>query len=114
MKNWFRDVEKKRAVVIKGNPAYLKKYKKWSDAFYSEIESILVDRGLEVSFDPGLPFTVPKEAEVYVAHSRGLDRLRFVDPRSIRIALETNDPNDGDSEGHYQLSDKDRQTLNEL
>lgn len=71
---------KPRAVIIKGNPAYITNNPK-ADAFYAELEKLVREAGYDPSFDPGEPFTSPDEkAALWVAHSRGGDRLRFAPP----------------------------------
>ena len=67
----------KKAVVIKGNPKYLKDEKQLSDQFYRDISNHLKSHGYTVEFDAGTPYTVPPKADFWVAHSRGMSRLRF-------------------------------------
>lgn len=111
-----------KAIIIKGNPKYLRNFrvKRLSQAFYNEIRRILEEKGYVVEFDDGKPYTSPKVfAAVWVAHSRGIDRLRFGPDRITKIVLQTMDhdqefeSNDerGLSRWHYQLSDKDRELL---
>ena len=73
-----------------------------------------------MEFDEGKPYTIPKVYRaVWIAHSRGIDRLRFAPSRVKTIALQTKDhdqkfeTNDerGMSPLHYQLSDADRAAI---
>lgn len=113
---------KSLAIIIKGNPKYLRDraVKPMAEQFYAEIAQILQDKGYQVEFDPGLPYTLPKVyAAVWVAHSRGIDRLRFAPKRIKTIALQTKEHDQhfetlderGLSPLHYELSDTDRKNL---
>ncbi len=75
-----------RAVIITGNPKFIKDNPK-ADAFYDELHSHLASHGYEVTRDPGEPYTEPPEADVWVGHSRGADRLRFAKPGTKVIAV---------------------------
>jgi GNAT superfamily N-acetyltransferase len=78
----------KTAVIIKGNPdARVERGKELADAFYAELKATLESEGFHVSFDPGLPHTSPKKADVWLGHSRGVDRLRFAPKGTITIAV---------------------------
>ncbi|BDD79634.1 hypothetical protein [Burkholderia phage FLC9] len=110
------------AIIIQGNPKYLRqpKIRPLAEKFYGEIKSLLEEKGYVVEFDPGKPYTHPKiYAAVWVAHSRGIDRLRFARPSTKRIALQTKDHDqtfaDNDERGtsplHYELSDADRTAI---
>jgi len=117
--------KKPLAVIIKGNPKYLRmpKIKPLAIAFYAEIKQLLIARGFRVTFDPGKEYTSPdKTAKAWIAHSRGIDRLRFA-PKTVQtIALQTKDHTktykNHDERGvdplHYQLSDADRTAINDL
>ena len=121
----IKEARRRLAIIIKGNPKYLRnhKVKPMAIKFYAEIEKILEDKGYVVEFDAGLPYTLPKVfAAVWVAHSRGIDRLEYA-PNGVKtIALETKDHDKefqtlderGLSPLHYQLSDKDKQALHAL
>lgn len=76
----------KTAVIIKGNPKLIDKNKK-AEEFYIELKKFLEKLGYEVSFDPGEPYTQPKEADLWVGHSRGSDRLRFAGTNTIVIGI---------------------------
>lgn len=85
-------VASKTAVLITGNPKYVQgDYKDQADAFYQSIEKELDRLGVQHSRDPGLPYTEPDVADIYIGHSRGADRLKYVSPDSYRISLGTND-----------------------
>lgn len=116
------EAKHKLAIIIKGNPKYLRNFrvKRLATLFYGEIRQILEEKGYAVEYDDGKPYTSPKVfAAVWVAHSRGIDRLRFGPDRIMKIALQTEDhdkefeSNDarGLSRLHYMLSDKDRDQL---
>jgi hypothetical protein len=121
----IHETERPLAVIVKGNPKYLRnpKVQPMADAFYAEIKQLLIDKGFRVALDPGKPYTAPNEnAKVWIAHSRGIDRLRFA-PQTVRtIALQTKDRGDTYESNdvraadpmHYQLSDVDLAAINNL
>lgn len=74
------------AVVIKGNPKYVKNNPK-ADRYYNEIKDYLEQKGYEVSFDPGKPYTQPEDADLWIGHSRGVDRLRFAPSGTKTLAF---------------------------
>lgn len=100
----------KSAVIIRGNPKYLNRNKDVANKFYNKIQDILERRGFEVSFDPGHPFTQPKDADLWVGHSRGIDRLQFAPSKTTTIALSTR-ADGGDDPLHYELSKQDLSRL---
>lgn len=116
------EVEHNLAIIVKGNPKYIRTHrmKRLAQVFYDEIRAILRAKGYTVEFDEGKAYTLPKVwAGVWVAHSRGIDRLRFA-PKTVKtVALQTRDSegefdtNDerGFSALHYQLSEADRKAL---
>jgi hypothetical protein len=101
----------KSAVIVKGNPKYIKdpKIKPMAERYYAEISDILRSQGYEVSFDPGLPYTQPVDADLWVGHSRGADRLRFAPEgtRTVSLGQDTK----GTDPKHYELSEDERKTL---
>lgn len=120
----------KVAVIVKGNPKYLNdpSVKLLAVSFYKKVQSILESKGYSVTFDDGEPMTLPStKANVWVGHSRGIDRLRFA-PKYIKtIALTTNESSGilkdltveerdriGLDPAHYRLSNSDIAKLNEL
>lgn len=115
----------RKAVVIKGNPKYINsdKNKELANDFYNKIGNHLNDRGFDVVFDDGEPYTSPQEADLWVGHSRGVDRLRFADKGTILVGLGTNQgipgmhmymhPKDtgGDSPFHYLFNDEAKEVI---
>lgn len=114
------------AIIVKGNPKYINipKIKPMAERFYNQIKELLEKKGFRVEFDPGEPYTSPKEeAVVWIGHSRGIDRLRFAPARIQTIALRTKDKGIGnyksfDVQGedplHYELSDSDKEAISKL
>lgn len=104
----------KHAVIIKGNPKYLRRMPVHARSLYSKVIAILENRGYTVTLDPGLPKTRPNiNADLWVGHSRGIDRLRFAPKNVQTLALETLSE-DGNSPRHYILSKRDLLKLNRL
>ena len=66
------------AVIIKGNPKYLDN--DLARNYYQDIESHLRSVGFDqVEHDAGEDFTRPRQdADLYVAHSRGVGRFDFM------------------------------------
>ena len=87
VENWKRFInekkEKKSAVIIKGNPKYLKN----RGDFYDEIKEFLENLGYSVKFDAGLPKTSPPKADLWIGHSRGADRLEGAVPDYAKAVL---------------------------
>jgi hypothetical protein len=117
--------QKPTAIIVKGNPKYLKneKVKPLAQALYSEIQRILEAKGYTVEYDEGKEYTQPRDgAQVWIGHSRGVDRLRFAAKGVKVIALQTLDHaktyKSNDEQGldpdHYKLSPADRKALNAL
>ena len=75
-----------KAVIIKGNPKFVEN-NPLADKFYNELKDFLTSLGYKISFDVGEPYTQPEEADVWVGHSRGSDRLRFASENTKTIAL---------------------------
>ena len=101
--------KKPLAVIIKGNPKYIDnpKIKPLADKFYSEIKSILEQLGYIVNFDDGLSYTLPDtNAAVWIAHSRGISRLRYAPKNIVTIALDTAD--NYNSEQVHKISNLDK------
>lgn len=94
----------KTAVLITGNPKYIN-HVKWrvkSEVFYKRIESILKGCGYTVTRDPGEYYTLPITADLWVAHSRGISRLRFAPAGVDTVAIDDYLP-----KGHYDLNTGD-------
>jgi len=121
-----KDSKQKTAVIIKGNPKYIKNNSK-AAKFYEKLSNLLETLGYEVTFDPGESYTEPKLADIWVGHSRGVDRLRFA-PKGIKtIGIGAQDfpgainhPNDNPQKGkeptqaHYELTDEMCEKLTKL
>lgn len=86
---------KKTAVIIKGNPDHISASgtSHLKDQFYNKLKRILESEGYSVSFDKGLPYTQPKDADVWVGFSRGVDRLRFAPRHTTTIPIGSKVPN---------------------
>lgn len=68
-----------KAVIIKGNPDKMTGMEKLAEAYYQDIAYYLKALGFSVEFDPGEPMTCPDlNAALWVAHSRGVDRVRCI------------------------------------
>ena len=117
--------KKPLAVIVKGNPKYISdpKIEPMANKFYAEVAQLLENKGYRVAFDPGLEYTSPDtSAQVWIGHSRGIDRLRFAPEHIKTIELLTQDHtmkfvnNDerGSAPEHYQLSKEDRAAINAL
>jgi len=78
------------AVIIKGNPEYIDDNQR-ADQFYQELRRLLEKEGYQVRVHDGEPHTTPDEADVWVGHSRGADRLRFAPDDTVTIAIGTRD-----------------------
>ena len=75
-----------KAVIIKGNPKFVENNRK-ADSFYKKLKTFLISLGYEVSLDKGEPYTEPIKADLWIGHSRGVDRLRFAPKHTKVIAL---------------------------
>lgn len=73
------------AIIVKGNPKYIENNPE-ADSFYKEIKIFLETLGYKVSFDKGEPHTVPEKADLWIGHSKGVDRLRFA-PEGTQILM---------------------------
>jgi hypothetical protein len=69
-------MKKLTSVIIKGNPKFIENNLK-AEMFYQRIKKFLESLEYEVTFDNGDPYTSPKKADLWIGHSRGVDRLRF-------------------------------------
>lgn len=108
-----KDADKPLAIIVKGNSKYIEdpEIKPLAKRFYSEVKDILKAKGYKVKFDPGLSETRPDiTAKVWVAHSKGISRLKYAPPGIVLVALETL-KDDGYSEDHYRLSTNDYKHL---
>lgn len=109
------------AVIIKGNPKFIDGNQKATD-FYNNLQTYLESKGYEVTQDPGKAYTSPPKANVWIGHSRGVDRLRFAPEGTSTIRLgaigginhpEDTQLNPGDipTDAHYVLTDDMLQQL---
>lgn len=109
-------------IIIKGNMDRLltESIRKIADNFYNNIKQQLENKHYQVEFDAGLPYTLPNtNAFMWLAHSRGVDRLRFAPKHIITRELfcKSNLKNKDDNANnplHYQLSDDDKEFLNKI
>ncbi|AEH03796.1 hypothetical protein AVT69_gp363 [Pseudomonas phage PhiPA3] len=62
-----------KAVLITGNPLFINN--DVARAYYAAIVDYLTQRGVEVIMDKGKPDTCPPQADFYIGHSRGADRV---------------------------------------
>jgi hypothetical protein len=76
----------KTAIIIKGNPKYTKDNPS-AEQFYSSVKSYLESLGYRVQFDAGEPHTEPPKADLWVGHSRGVDRLPYAPEGTRTVAL---------------------------
>lgn len=80
---------KKSAVIIRGNSIIItsKEWAKIANQFYNDVKLFLESRGFTVTFDPGLDYTTPITADLWVGHSRGASRLKFARLETVTLAL---------------------------
>lgn len=80
---------KKTAVIIQGNSDIIasKEWSKIANEFYGDIKLFLESRGFTVTYDPGLEYTKPTTADLWVGHSRGVSRLKFAPPETVTLSL---------------------------
>ena len=117
----------KSAVIIMGNPKFVKG-NDLANKFYIQIMLFLVEELAVplsgVSFDEGEPFTEPIKADLWIGHSRGVDRLRFADKDTVTVALGSHDGvnhpkdkslNKGDvpNKWHYVFTDEMKKAIKE-
>jgi hypothetical protein len=74
------------AVLITGNPGYVRA-NPTVESFYRDIEAELERLGFSTTRDPGEPHTMPPTADLWVGHSRGVDRFRFAPEDQARVAF---------------------------
>ena len=76
-----------KAIIIKGNPFYTRNDKR-SDNFYAKIEKILLDQGYCVTvLEPDGADPVSSDADLYVGHSMGTEKLSGLPRRTRKIKL---------------------------
>lgn len=81
--------KKLTAVIIKGNPKRITK--KTYKGIYEDLKKFLEKLGLEVFFDDGSPYTTPPIADIWIGHSRGVDRLKFAPKETLTIKIGSHD-----------------------
>ncbi len=102
--------EKPLAVIVKGNPKFIKG-NPLADKFYNDIKAKLENNGYRVEFDIGADFTEPDQnAALVVGHSRGVDRLKYAAKTSKTFEIKTKS-DVGSSPLHYTLSESDLKNL---
>ena len=77
------------AVIIKGNPKRITK--ETYNGIYEDLKEELEGLGIEVTLDEGKPYTTPDKADIWIGHSRGVDRLRFAPKGTLTIKIGSND-----------------------
>jgi hypothetical protein len=76
----------KSAVIIKGNPAFVKGNPA-AEKFYNSVADLARQKGYTVNFDKGEPLTTPAKADLWIGHSRGVDRLKYAPKGTKTLAL---------------------------
>lgn len=66
-------------VIIKGNPEKMIGQEKRAENYYKDIAEYVEDKGYNVVFDDGEPYTCPDlDVAFWIAHSRGTDRIKCI------------------------------------
>jgi hypothetical protein len=78
----------KTAVIITGNPKYIQG-NRLATQFYNELKEMLIhEMGIkQVVFNPGHAHTVPLRADLWVGHSRGMDRLQYAPKGTFTVGI---------------------------
>lgn len=80
---------RRKAVIVKGNPKWVEgPHKEQSEALYDSLRKELEAAGFDVDFDAGEPYTSPPPADLWVGHSRGIDRLRFAPQDTLTLPVD--------------------------
>jgi hypothetical protein len=106
--------DKQTAVIIRGNPKFIADNPAAED-FYGNLQKHMEQQGYSVTQDAGEPKTVPPAANVWLGHSRGVDRFRFAPEGTRTIGLGAPDginhpddtamkPGDVPTAAHYKLT----------
>lgn len=85
MNRYLEKIAEKSAVIVTGNPKFIRNAK--ARSFYDDLQSHLESKGYTVTRDPGKAFTKPVDADLWVAHSKGVNRLKFAPPGTKTIAI---------------------------
>ena len=102
------------AVIIRGNPKFITGNLA-AEKFYAKLQKHMEQQGYAVTQDAGEPHTVPAAANVWLGHSRGVDRFRFAPEGTRTIGLGAPDginhpddiamnPGDVPAAAHYKLT----------
>ena len=102
------------AVIIRGNPKFIADNPAAED-FYAKLQKHMEQQGYSVTQDAGEPHTAPPAANVWLGHSRGVDRFRFAPEGTRTIGLGAPDginhpddtamkPGDVPTAAHYKLT----------
>lgn len=102
------------AVIIRGNPKFVTGNPA-AEKFYAKLQKYMEQQGYAVSQDAGEPHTTPPPANVWLGHSRGVDRFRFAPEGTRTIGLGAPDginhpddlamkPGDVPTAAHYKLT----------
>lgn len=82
LKEALDETNVKTVVIIMGNPDKMHGMEKLAETYYNAIAGWVKDEGFAVEFDPGEPMTCPNpNATFWIAHSRGVDRVRCIDKK---------------------------------
>lgn len=79
------------ALLILGNPSIIHsdKYKEKAENFYGEIQTILETHEVgSVTRDAGEPYVIPPIMDIWVAHSRGGDRLKWTPKGTVPVYVD--------------------------
>ena len=91
---WLNEnkTEKPLAIIIKGNPN--RKQPKTPGNLYKKLKKYLQQKGYQVQYDQGEPHTTPNtNAQLWIGHSRGTDRLKFAPKHIKTIPIGSSLPN---------------------
>ncbi len=113
---------KKSVVIIKGNPLYTDT--KEASLFYDDLENFLIGLGFDVYTDDGEISSEPPEADIWIGHSRGIDKLSYApdgtitvkmgfpsDSEAISHPMDDARPGKPPNEYHFVLSDSMKKEL---
>lgn len=75
-----------KATIIKGNPKYILN-NPIANKFYNDIKMYLETKGYEVIFDTGNVATMPKETDLWIGHSMGIQVLNRCKSNTRLLAI---------------------------
>lgn len=94
-----------KATIILGNPKYIKG-NSIASKYYEDIKNHLHKLGVkDVTFDKGADYTLPRDSDLYIGHSRGVSRYDFLPEDKQKVFLKF-----GVSDGILHPIDKHYQT----